>query len=308
LEGFRWNSRATQKLEAGQREHKNSSDAVDAIDDYQDLESIMEDESSKMAIDASSESDFYDEYYKSRFTETDYFQCKTNPLKVAAGRPVCYRIADSIGEAVDNPSFNTQEYVDYQKAIILQVFIGTNPYSFATSSYSLSPDEAINRWFLESQGEINGVGNCQDGTYLYCGVAAHLLDANVARIHVSANGILHVTAGAFDLRMPDSPFEIWADDHPAPTATRAHTKSTEYGELSLIECIYPDPTIGWKLNGSSEMKISTYLTNANIQSHIPLNDDYEPDQNGSVRTEADDPEIPWEFHENHNTISDVVDL
>ncbi|MFT4904546.1 MAG: hypothetical protein ACI8UR_001107, partial [Natronomonas sp.] len=98
------------------------------------------------------------------------------------------------------------------------------------------------------------------------------------------------------------------DDHPAPTATRAHTKSTEYGELSLIECIYPDPTIGWKLNGSSEMKISTYLTNANIQSHIPLNDDYEPDQNGSVRTEADDPEIPWEFHENHNTISDVVDL
>jgi hypothetical protein len=309
LEGFRWNSRATQKLEAGQREHKNSSDAVDAIDDYQDLESIMETTLSKMQTDGAAQPELYAEYYDSRHTETDYFQCVTNPLKAGAGRPVTYRIANTIEGALDNPSFNTQEYTEFQKAIVLQVFVGSKPYEFAAGGYVQMPEETINRWFLEAKGESSGgSANCQDGTVLYAGIASHLLNSSPCYLGTEAGGISHATSGLLDLRLPDKPYEVWPDDHPSPNAEAAYTEDTEYGTVSMVETIYPDPIIGWKLLNASDVELASYLSNSSVQSHIPLTDDYEPDQSGSVQTGVDDPEIPWEFHENNNTISDVNDL
>jgi hypothetical protein len=45
-----------------------------------------------------------------------------------------------------------------------------------------------------------------------------------------------------------------------------------------------------------------------MQTHIPLNNDNEPDKDGTSYARNNSPEVPWEYHENNHTISDVDDL
>ncbi|PSQ51967.1 hypothetical protein BRD20_09130 [Halobacteriales archaeon SW_8_65_20] len=305
LEAFRWNSIANQKLERGQYEHSSQSDAIDAIDDPQSRGSAMIARSSFFDnVDASTAPPLYEQYNTGRYSFREYEKLRTNPIKVTSGRPITYRIAQAIEDATDNPSFNTHETVEYHKAIALETFVGFTGFSFDFGSYSKAPEELLNRWFLNSQGEDADTGNCQDGTNLYCGIAAHLLDVNVGWVSCLARGVGHATAGVLDLQLPEEVFEVW-DECPFGSGGEPFTLDTDYGDLHMVEATSPDPMIGWKLTASGQVELETYLPTASVQSHVPLNNDYEPAMDGTVRTGDSDPEIPWEYHKNHETLADV---
>lgn len=298
LEAFRWNSPMTTKLERGQWEYESGDSPTDAG-------STMD--SQEATTDASNGTDPYTAYEETRYSDASLPE-RCNPLLMACGRPICKRAADAFEEALDNPSFNTIDTQEYHKAIALQTFIGSSPYSFEYGSYDATPEEAINRWYEASVGERDGAGNCQDGAHLYNGIALNLLDSGVANLTMEAPGA-HITAGLINLSRPETAFEQWVEGHPVTRTAEPYELETEYGNISMVECTYSDPTIGWKLNRADNIQLQTFLTNTSINSCAPLNDNFEPDVNGRVRVDYKIVEIPWEFHEvATDTIKDVDNL
>lgn len=313
LEAFRWNSRATQELEAGKTSY---GDGFRKVSSPKMGGSVMR--SNKFIADGAAGRPPYAVYYATRHTQTDY-RPRTNPLLFAAGRPVCKRAAESIAASLDNPSFGTLDYPEYHKALALQLFVGKSPYSFGLGSYSSSPEETLNAWY-ENRDVEGGAGNCQDTTYLYCGIAVHLLDVPLCSVSLRVQGAGHLTAGLVDVDRPNGIAQF--ENHPEPVATEPFTLTTERGTVSVVESTVDAPITGWRLSSSAGYELATYLRDAPINSHVPLNDDYEPAADGEVRAslpenvelgdgelripiEVTDPEVPWEFHENHETIGDV---
>lgn len=297
LEAFRWNSQATCKLERGQSKY---GEGLDEVDEYTISGSVMK--TTDYATDASTETNPYEAYSENRYSES---WTETNPLLIAGGRPFAKRAANTISDALDNPSFNTIENQEYHKALVLQVFAGSNPYVFGFDSYAEPPEGVINGWFRDSRGE-DVTGDCQDGTNLYNAIAVHLLDSTVANVYMSANNeIAHELAGLLNLSPPQEAIEEWEDQHPSPMATGVSNFETNLGEVSFVECTYPDPTIGWLPRGGSDFEILTYLTKIDINSHIPINNNYEPDESGQASSSTSEIEIPWEYHEEHTTVDDI---
>ena len=301
LEATRWNSIATQKLES--REYSYGEDGAQVVNSLEDYGSNNE-TTNKFNMDASSGQIPYVSYAKLRYAGVRWDESSVNPLLMNSGRPISYRIANEFESALDNPSFNTLEYTEYHKAIALQVFIGQNQYGFTTGEYVKTPEEVLKNWYYISTGQKDSAGFCQDASAMYGGIAIHLLDSTNGILGMQGTVGYHILGGLINLRKPSAPYEIWPD-HPSPTAAEEFTLDTEYGTVSTIECTYPDPTIGWRNQDSSDYELLTYLSNTSLQSHMPINNEYEPDEGATAQTEYDDPEIPWEVHTRLTVVDDI---
>ena len=302
IEGVRWNSIATQKLES--REYSYGEGPESVVNDTEDYGSSSE-SSRNLATDASSETSPYDAYISLRYGGSRWDEVSTNSLLMNGSRPFSLRAAQELNEAFDNPSFNTIETQEFHKAIALQVFVGYNPFGFATGSYTGTPEETVNRWYKISTGQIESSGNCQDATAMYGGIAIHLLDSTYTIVGMQSNVGFHIMGGLLNLQKPENPYTTWPD-HPSPTASDQFTFETEFGTVSPVECTYPDPTIGWKNANGEDYELLSYLSNINVQSQLLLNGDNEPDTEGELSIDAQEPIIQWELHTTeYETIGDV---
>lgn len=300
IEAVRWNSIATQKLESGEYSYGNGeAGLVETVTDYGSTNNPTR----EIELDASSQTLPFTAYVRLRHMGARWDEVSTNPLLMNGGRPFSMRAADALTEAFDNPNFETIESKEFHKAIALQVFVGQNPYGFTTGEYVKTPEEVVKNWYKVSADEIDSVGFCQDATALYGGIAVHLLDSTYGVIGMQGGAGYHIMGGLLDLQKPERPYEVWPD-HPSPTAESVFTFDTDFGTVSTVECTWPDPTIGWKNPDGSDYELLSYLSNTGVHSHIPINNNYEPDMDGSVNTERD-PEIPWDFHKEFRTIDDI---
>lgn len=293
VEAVRWNSRATGWVEDGEMD----ASGVDGVE-YSGSNSNS---SLELQLDASSQTDPYSAYTITRYAGG---QGQTSPLRMSGSRPFTIRAAAELENAFDNPSFNTLEYQDYHKALALQVFVGQNPFGFATGGYVGAPEETVNKWYKISTGQGESSGNCQDATAMYGGIALHLLDSTYGIVGMQSNVGYHIMGGLLDLEKSERPYEVWPE-HPSPTASGVFTFETDYGTVSPVECTYPDPTIGWKNSDGSDYELLSYLSSTSVLSHIPINSSYEPDANGTTHTAGADAEIPWEYYEEHTVIDDI---
>ncbi|GAA0272412.1 hypothetical protein [Halobacterium noricense] len=303
IEAVRWNSIATQKLESGEYSYGDGdAGLVGGVEDYASASNSSRD----LMLDASAQDDPYSAYISLRYGGARWDEVATNPVLMNGSRPFSIRAAEELENAFDNPSFTTLEYQDYHKAIALQVFVGQNPFGFATGSYVSTPEETVNKWYKISTGQGGPSGNCQDGTAMYGGIAVHLLDSTYGIVGMQGSVGYHIMGGLLDLEKSERPYEVWPD-HPSPTASDVFTFETDYGTVSPVECTYPDPTIGWKNSGGGDYELLSYLANTSVQSQLLLNGSYEPDVDGELRMSAQDPIIQWELHTTEYAVIDDIE-
>ena len=294
IEAVRWNSIATARVEDGLM-------SIGDTEGTLEYSGSTSNPSRELEVDASSQADPYSAYTITRYAEG---YGDTNPLLMSGSRPFALRAANELENAFDNPSFNTINNKEFHKAIALQVFVGHNPFGFATGGYVGTPEETLNNWYQLSTGQQDSAGNCQDATAMYGGIAVHLLDSTYGIVGMQGNVGYHIMGGLLDLEKSERPYEVWPE-HPSPTASGVFTFETDYGTVSPVECTYPDPTIGWKNSDGSDYELLSYLSSTSVLSHIPINSSYEPDANGTTHTAGADAEIPWEYYEEHTVIDDI---
>jgi len=304
LEAFRWNSIATQEREYRIGKTRPGPEEYEPIEEPSEFGSMMSDTGQLIYNEhymEATESPTPFEMYRPERYESGDINNQMNPLYFAGGRPLCKRLAQTIEDVLDNPSFNALSNQPYYKATALKTFVGGGiPYSFnrEQGNYNMAPEEIIANWYLRATEDDPLGADCQDASHLFCGIAVHLLDTRVG--YVSIPSAAHAVACLFDF---DS--EVWEpDEHPLVRVGSPQPYDTRQGEARLVECTYGASTIGYRLKlDSSEMQVRSYFIECPLLSHIPLTDDYRPHADGSIRAPAENPENPFVYADNHETIS-----
>ena len=226
----------------------------------------------------------------------------THAFKIGTGRPFVKRLARHIDRALDNPSFDRvyQQVRPYYVLTALKAFTGCMPYTFELGSYIRTPEETINDWVttgLSSEGY--GAGNCQTATTLYVSIASHLVDNPLAG--VSMEEPAHAIAGVFDLATPAT---IEETSPRASYATERGTYETRFGDLQVIEPLSTAASIGWKYD-TPRIVLEGYVSEPVLNSHIPTNERFEPDRDGTIKSPDDDVRNALTYHVDYATVSDL---
>lgn len=305
LETFRWNSIATQELESGTRTYKVGEDEAEQIDEYAEFGSLMSNTGHKIYnqryIDATDSPTPYEMYRRRRYLSGDRNN-QMSPLYFAGGRPFCKRTAQTIEAVLDNPSFDSLSNKPYYRATALKTLIGGGiPYSFNLNqgSYNMAPEEIIANWYQAATSEAAIGADCQDASFLFCGIAVHLLEHPVGYVSIpsAAHGVACIVDLDLSHQKPVSHPIGWVDNFGA--------YRTSHGEATLVECTRGPSTIGYRPTlDLSEMQVRSRYTGCEILSHLPLNDAHEPEEGGTIRAPATDPENPFTYADTHQTVTD----
>lgn len=296
LEAARWNSHALAELEV----HPDKRDRME------NPPTSLRNQGSLGALGTSGRTDIAD-------VRTPYEQWRhnrapgsirrpTHAFKIGTGRPFAKRMARRIETALDNPSFDRvyQQLRPYYALTALKAFTGCMPYTFEVGSYIRTPEETINDWVeagLSSDG--TGAGDCQTATTLYVSVASHLLDKPFASVTMEEPA--HAIAGVYDLTTPASLAEV---DPAASYATERGAYDTRFGDLQVIEPLSTAASIGWKYD-TPRIEISGYVSEPVLNSHVPTNDRFEPDGEGTISSPDENIQNALTYHEDHQTIRDL---
>jgi len=248
-----------------------------------------------------------------------------NALQGAGGRPIAKRIATKIEEALAPHPMNPRHPEPYWKATALKVWLGSSGYDFESGDgkYHFMPEELLNRWFRKEKLGENVGGNCVDTAITYAGIAVHLLDKPIGYSNVDIEGWYgHAVPLIFGLEhpkdLPDQvPFRGNLRERKYTSLVEAMTLDNnvilsdgtirrretgdwtldDYGleiPASVAESTTSESTVGFE-NAKSEHSFSvvTFAKRIQVNSHIPLNESFEPDKEGEVVAPDDEHAPPF---------------
>lgn len=302
IEARRWNSWVIQQIERGRFELINDgkaaeqpSDRAPILENHTDRGSLMA-EGSFYSGEATETPKPFEQYYRSRYGpyEEGGPQAPDNspidPLYFAGGRPAMKRWALEIDNSLsNNDNFQAHNSPEYYKATILKALIGNTPYSFDVGRYRNTPEETIMNWYQDSPDNDPLGANCVAASAFFAGIGVHLFDSTVALVTMKGDRVNHLQTGLIGLEKPFLPESINDDNAKGLISDGDSRYDSQYGRFTPVECIYPSATIGYvqRVDGSYNLTVRTYASQMDINSHIPMNDDYEPDIDGEVLADRD---------------------
>jgi len=300
IEARRWNSWIIQQIERGRFELSDDGTVATMpsgtqYDAHNDRGGLIDD-GSFYSGDATETPKPFEQYYRSRYGPyqdggpISPDNSPIDPLHFAGGRPVLKRWAMEIENSLsNNQNFQAHDAHEYYKATILKALIGNTPYAFSVGSYINTPEEGILNWYQNtSEGEALGA-NCVSATGFFTGIGVHLFDSTVGIVEMVGDNIAHVQAGLIGLEKPFLPDSINDDNAEGLISDGDSRYNSRYGRFTPVECIYPSATIGYvqRVDGEYSLRIKTYASQMDVNSHIPVNDEYEPDIDGEVLADRD---------------------
>jgi len=300
IEARRWNSWIIQQIERGRFELSDDGTVATMpsgtqYDAHNDRGGLIDD-GSFYSGDATETPKPFEQYYRSRYGPyqdggpISPDNSPIDPLHFAGGRPVLKRWAMEIENSLsNNQNFQAHDAHEYYKATILKALIGNTPYAFSVGSYINTPEEGILNWYQNtSEGEALGA-NCVSATGFFTGIGVHLFDSTVGIVEMVGDNIAHVQAGLIGLEKPFLPDSINDDNAKGLISDSDSRYNSRYGRFTPVECIYPSATIGYvqRVDGEYSLRIKTYASQMDVNSHIPVNDEYEPDIDGEVLADRD---------------------
>jgi len=249
-----------------------------------------------------------------------------NALQGAGGRPIAKRIATKIEAALAPHPMNPRHPEAYWKATALKVWLGSSGYEFESGDgkYHFMPEELLDRWYRKEARDEDVGGNCVDTAITYAGIAVHLLDEPVGYASVDIEGWFgHAAPLIFGLEHPtDLPASVpfrgnlrkrtYTDLVEAMTLdsnvilsdgeiTREETGDwtlADYGletlPASVAESTTSAATVGYE-NATSDhsFAVVTFAQGMKVNSHIPLNSAFEPDEAGEIVAPDDEHAPPF---------------
>jgi len=255
----------------------------------------------------------FEEYYRARYEYTHSpREINTSPIKFAGGRPVMKRWAIEMEDKLaNNTNFQLHDHQEYYKATILKILMGDAPYAFGYGEYLNSPEEVIINWYENDSNDAPVGGNCVAASGIFSGIWVHLSDYPVALEHLTGDNINHIRAAilGFDDEIPDDlpSLEVGSIQDPItddnttfdiPT-TWAGYGDEDWGRFTPVECNYSPASIGYEQGNSNyevyQRSLETYADEMDINSHIPVNEDYEPDVDGEILADREDTQNALEF-------------
>ncbi|MHB9287844.1 hypothetical protein ACKVMT_12495 [Halobacteriales archaeon Cl-PHB] len=300
IEARRWNSWIIQQIERGRFELNDDGTVATMpsgtqYDAHNDRGGLLDD-GSFYSGDVTETPKPFEQYYRSRYG--DYRDggplapdnSPIDPLHFAGGRPVLKRWAMEINDSLsNNKNFQAHDAHEYYKATILKALIGSTPYSFSVGSYINTPEEAILNWYQTSSNNASLGANCVSATAFFTGIGVHLFDSTVSIVEMSGNNLAHIQAGLIGLEKPFLPESINDDNADGLISDDDSRYDFQYGRFTPVECIYSGATIGYvqRVDGEYSLRVKTYASQMDINSHIPVNDEYEPDIDGEVLADRD---------------------
>jgi hypothetical protein len=314
VEARRWNSWIVQQLERGNFEL--SEDGTEAIrtdgityDSHDELASLLT-RGEFYSGDASETPTPFSEYYRSRYGDatTAPDNANINPIMFAGGRPVLKRWAMEMENKLsNNPNFQAHSDEDYHKATILKAIIGSVPYEFTFNQYADAPEEVINNWYHGQNTDALG-GDCVSASALFEGIGVHLFDTSVCHINMTGSNVAHAQAGLLGLDIPDYlPENVNNRLANGRIQSGDRRYDSQYGQFVPVECNYPSALIGYVQRvsgGDYSLNLKTFASNIDINSHIPINDDYEPDFDGEIAADRDKTQNALRFNRTVTNPSD----
>jgi len=316
LESRRWNDYTIQQVERGTYERAET--AAES--------STLLNGASRIVFggDAADAPRPFERYYASRYGEaapalSGRQMATMNPITFAGGRSFSKRWAETMQASLDaNPNFATHDAPDYYRATILKALVGgTIPYKFDSGGAHHAPERVVSLWAKAANGEdVSGAADCKGATTLFCGIAVHLLDAPVAVLHMDGENIpSHMLAAAIDLEEPS----YLPQDHPNAQAGSRIRESDRFctdldgnqidceynrkyqsgfGDFVSIECLHPNPIIGYATynsQGSYYLRLPTFAGDIDVNTHVPLDEDFEPAADGEIPAPREPPQNAFKF-------------
>lgn len=217
---------------------------------------------------------------------------KNNPIRFAVGRGFSRRWAKRLSDAVeDKPYADTFQSMEYRKMTTLKAFVGDIDYDFTIGTYQASPEEVVIDSFIRNATDKSARGSdCVTSTMLFIGIAYWMTGKHPVVVRTTVNtGFYHVFAGFHNLDFPEALSESggtalagYSNYEKEPHQAR----EVDFGYTD-VECTEPYSSIGYNrhtLDDSSRKLIAwSNLNELGLDTHIPMNDDWEPDIDGDVR-------------------------
>lgn len=222
-------------------------------------------------------------------------------LTFSAGRAVAKRVADQLESIFEtHPGLSSLTPQAYYKANALKCLVGGGPATYRVRDDRLVPEESIQHLYYRiAKGRDTGI-DCIVSTTLYAGIAAHLLDPELAVIllRFDDKDIGHSYVGIHDLPLPDR-----MPDYPWLARVETAQRGLPYvydvdriPEYVAAETVYGESTIGYKVDDAAERRREAGIKDSiPVNTNLPLNEDYEPDVNGEQVTPDEDPENLFEM-------------
>ena len=313
VEARRWNSWLVQQIERGRFELSDDgteaqSPVFDATYDSHDSLGGLLTRGDFHLGDASESPTPFSEYYRSRYGDatTSPDNANINPIMFAGGRPVMKRWAIEIEDKLsNNPNFQAHSDEEYYKATILKAMIGSVPYEFTFNRYADAPEELINNWYQrQGDGEALG-GDCVSASAMFQGIGVHLFDTSVCHISMDGDGVAHAQAGLLGLDVPDYlPERVHSRFAIEPIQSGDRMFDSRFGRFVPVECNYPQAVIGYVQRvsaGDYTLTPQSFAASIDINSHIPINGDYEPDVDGEIAADREPAENAFYYQ---HTVTD----
>lgn len=308
IEARRWNSFVIQQIERGRFDLTD--DGKTAVSDRGEYDNhagpggLISDGTFYVG-DANETPKPFEQYYRSRYGPYQEGGPQSpdnspiNPIHFAAGRPVMKRWAMEMEESLaNNSNFQDHEAPEYYKATILKAIIGNAPYAFSIGRYRNTPAELINDWYRNDSTESPLGGNCVAASMFFAGVGVHLLDSTVGLVHLTGDNIAHLQAGLIGVELPSYLPDPVYDDKANGLISENETRyDTQYGQFIPVECNFQGAVIGYeqRVGGEHTITFKNFATNVDINSHIPVNEDYEPDIEGDILADREPPQHAFAF-------------
>jgi|GEM_PF-4505277 len=300
IEARRWNSWVLQQIERGRFELTDDEKAAKKpsgveIESFNDRGGLLSAGNFYWG-DATETPKPFEMYYRSRYGSVydggpqSPDSSPINPMHFAGGRPVMKRWAQEMEDSLsNNDNFQNHPAQDYYKATILKSIIGHTPYAFSVGRYRNTPEELILNWYKSQEGDESLGANCVAATTFFTGVGVHLLNSSVGVVHMTGSNVDHLQAGVISLEKPYLPESINDDQAKGLISDSDARYGSEYGRFTPVECNFQAATIGYNQRVGSEysLRLRTYASNMDINSHIPVNENYEPDIDGEVLADRD---------------------
>ncbi|MFC7026515.1 hypothetical protein ACFQJ5_01200 [Halomicroarcula sp. GCM10025324] len=214
---------------------------------------------------------------------------KVNPIKFCVGRGMSRRWGEAFSEALEaKPYADRFESLQYQKLTTLKAFVGKIDYDFQADVYQNTPEETVVNMYLSATTDEYAGADCVTASMFFTGVAywmtgCHPVMVLVQRVELSG----HFWAGLHDIDMPDLSH---LGNLPVAGYSNLETEPHEARQFEYtytdVECTEGYPSIGFdrpSLNSSRRHIAWSNLEPLSLTTHLPLNDEWEPDVDGEVR-------------------------
>lgn len=219
-----------------------------------------------------------------------------NPVKFCVGRSFARRWGEQFSQAIeDKPYADIFTSPEYQKLTMLKAFVGDLDYEFTITAYQQTPEETmVNRFLRDTTDRDIPGSDCVTSTMLFIGIGHWMTDKHPVMVRTAVSqGLDHIFAGFYNLDIPEILSEI--PEIPIASYDRFEESGRSAEEVDYkytdIECTEPYPSVGFNRytldNTSRRLVAWSDLTEFDLTTHIPLNEDWEPDVDGEIRAPGD---------------------